>query len=195
MSDLAPADAKLSDLDLAALLCSRVCHDVISPVGAIANGLELIDDPEMDAETKETALAMVRSSAKTAAAKQNVGTIRELGDGAPFAHLSGMMNSMMIVFLVPLCGALTQRVTAYRMVTVGSLISALSVFFIVRDIGPSCAVPSIKAGGAVLDPLPSIWILTLGYCLRNPSAQRVITLLRVSDPMLLRLPETPVILT
>jgi histidine phosphotransferase ChpT len=62
-------EPKLSDLDLAALLCSRVCHDVISPVGAIANGLELIDDPEMDAETKETALDMVRSSAKTASAK------------------------------------------------------------------------------------------------------------------------------
>ena len=30
--------------DLAALLCSRVCHDVISPVGAIANGLELLDE-------------------------------------------------------------------------------------------------------------------------------------------------------
>ena len=28
----------LDPLDLAALLCSRVCHDVISPVGAIANG-------------------------------------------------------------------------------------------------------------------------------------------------------------
>jgi histidine phosphotransferase ChpT len=69
MSDLLTADPKLSDLDLAALLCSRVCHDVISPVGAIANGLELIDDPEMDKETKETALEMVRSSAKTAAAK------------------------------------------------------------------------------------------------------------------------------
>lgn len=63
------SELKLSDLDLAALLCSRVCHDVISPVGAIANGLELIDDPEMDEETKETALAMVRSSARTAAAK------------------------------------------------------------------------------------------------------------------------------
>ena len=62
-------DARLSDLDLAALLCSRVCHDVISPVGAIANGLELFDDPEMDAETRETALDMVRSSAKTASAK------------------------------------------------------------------------------------------------------------------------------
>lgn len=61
--------ARISDLDLAALLCSRVCHDVISPVGAIANGLELFDDPEMDAETKATALDMIRSSAKTAGAK------------------------------------------------------------------------------------------------------------------------------
>jgi histidine phosphotransferase ChpT len=60
---------RLSDLDLAALLCSRVCHDVISPVGAIANGLELMDDPETDAEMKATALDMVRSSAKTATAK------------------------------------------------------------------------------------------------------------------------------
>ncbi|MBI3672738.1 MAG: histidine phosphotransferase, partial [Rhizobiales bacterium] len=62
-------EPRLTDLDLAALLCSRVCHDVISPVGAIANGLELFDDPEMDADTKETALEMVRSSARTASAK------------------------------------------------------------------------------------------------------------------------------
>ena len=62
-------EARLADLDLAALLCSRVCHDVISPVGAIANGLELYDDPEMDEETRQTALEMVRSSARTASAK------------------------------------------------------------------------------------------------------------------------------
>jgi histidine phosphotransferase ChpT len=62
-------DQKLSDLDLAALLCSRVCHDIISPVGAIANGLELMDDPDVDAEMKATALDMVRNSAKTATAK------------------------------------------------------------------------------------------------------------------------------
>jgi histidine phosphotransferase ChpT len=62
-------EPRIADLDLAALLCSRVCHDLISPVGAIANGLELFDDPEMDEETKETALEMVRSSARTAAAK------------------------------------------------------------------------------------------------------------------------------
>lgn len=56
--------------------------------------------------------------------------IRELGDGAPFAHLSGILNSVMIVVLVPICGALTQKISAYRMVTVGSFVSATSVFFI-----------------------------------------------------------------
>ncbi len=60
---------RLTDLDLAALLCSRVCHDIISPVGAIANGLELMDDPETEAEMKITALEMVRNSAKVATAK------------------------------------------------------------------------------------------------------------------------------
>lgn len=60
---------RLSDLDLSALLCSRVCHDVISPVGAIANGLELMDDPENDAETKTAALDMVRKAANVATAK------------------------------------------------------------------------------------------------------------------------------
>ena len=33
----------LDALDLAALLCSRVCHDLISPVGAIVNGLEVLE--------------------------------------------------------------------------------------------------------------------------------------------------------
>ena len=56
--------------------------------------------------------------------------IRELGDGVPFARLTGMLNSLLIVVLVPIGGVLTQKITAYRMVTVGSFISALSVFFI-----------------------------------------------------------------
>jgi MFS family permease len=56
--------------------------------------------------------------------------IRELGDGAPFAQISGAMNSLMILVLVPICGALSQNISAYRMVSVGSLISALSVFFL-----------------------------------------------------------------
>lgn len=78
---------RISDLDLAALLCSRVCHDVISPVGAIANGLELFDDPEMDAETRATALEMVRSSAKTAGAKLKFCRIAFGAAGTAGAHI------------------------------------------------------------------------------------------------------------
>ena len=44
----------LDSLDLAALLCSRVCHDVISPVGAIVNGLEVLED-ENDASMRDFA--------------------------------------------------------------------------------------------------------------------------------------------
>lgn len=32
----------ISQTDLAAMLCSRLCHDMLSPVGALANGLELL---------------------------------------------------------------------------------------------------------------------------------------------------------
>ena len=61
-------NAVLSDLDLAALLCSKVCHDVISPVGAIANGLEVLED-EQDAEMREIAFDLVRRSSRQASAK------------------------------------------------------------------------------------------------------------------------------
>ena len=52
----------LGPMDLAALLCSRVCHDVISPVGAIVNGLEVLED-EKDAEMREVAIELIKKSA------------------------------------------------------------------------------------------------------------------------------------
>ena len=55
-------------LELAALLCSRVCHDLISPVGAIVNGLEVLDDNPKP-EDREFALDLIRKSAKTASAR------------------------------------------------------------------------------------------------------------------------------
>ena len=58
----------LDSLDLAALLCSRVCHDVISPVGAIVNGLEVLED-ENDASMRDFALDLIRKSAKQASAR------------------------------------------------------------------------------------------------------------------------------
>ena len=55
-------------LDLAALLCSRVCHDLISPVGAIVNGLEVLEEGK-DEETRTFALDLIKKSAGTASAK------------------------------------------------------------------------------------------------------------------------------
>jgi histidine phosphotransferase ChpT len=58
----------LDGMDLAALLCSRVCHDVISPVGAIINGLEVLED-EKDAEMREIAVDLIKKSAASASAR------------------------------------------------------------------------------------------------------------------------------
>jgi histidine phosphotransferase ChpT len=55
----------LSAPDLAALLCSRICHDIISPVGAINNGLELLDEGGAD----EDAMNLIRTSARNASAR------------------------------------------------------------------------------------------------------------------------------
>lgn len=59
---------KMSALDLAALLASRVCHDIISPVGAITNGLEVLDEDNGE-EMKEFAMDLIRKSAFSASAK------------------------------------------------------------------------------------------------------------------------------
>jgi len=58
----------LSDLDLAALLCSKVCHDIISPVGAITNGLEVLDEDGGE-DMREFAMDLIHKSARQASAK------------------------------------------------------------------------------------------------------------------------------
>jgi len=59
---------ELSSLDLAALVASRVCHDIISPVGAITNGLEVLDE-EGSEDMREFAMDLIRKSARQASAK------------------------------------------------------------------------------------------------------------------------------
>jgi histidine phosphotransferase ChpT len=68
MSDTPTPGPAPDALELAALLCSRVCHDLISPVGAIVNGLEVLDDNPKP-EDKEFALDLIRKSARTASAR------------------------------------------------------------------------------------------------------------------------------
>lgn len=68
MSDT-PASGPAPDaLDLAALMCSRVCHDLINPVGAIVNGLEVFDSSTKD-DDREFALDLIRKSAKSTSAR------------------------------------------------------------------------------------------------------------------------------
>ena len=89
----------LESLDLAALLCSRVCHDVISPVGAIVNALEVLeeDDPAM----KDFALDLIKKSARNASARLqfarlafgaagSAGAMIDLGDAGTVAN--GFLN-------------------------------------------------------------------------------------------------------
>ncbi|HSJ40666.1 MAG TPA: histidine phosphotransferase family protein [Xanthobacteraceae bacterium] len=66
--DQSMSESSIEALDLAALLCSRVCHDLISPVGAIVNGIEVLEE-EKDESTKEFALDLIKRSAATASAK------------------------------------------------------------------------------------------------------------------------------
>lgn len=58
----------ISSLDLAALLASRVCHDIISPVGAITNGLEVLEE-ESSEEMRSFAMDLIKKSARQASAK------------------------------------------------------------------------------------------------------------------------------
>ncbi|MCL6682754.1 histidine phosphotransferase family protein [Sphingomonas alba] len=58
----------MNAVDLASLLCSRLCHDLLSPVGALNNGLELMAD-EQDPEMRERCLELLNESARASASK------------------------------------------------------------------------------------------------------------------------------
>jgi histidine phosphotransferase ChpT len=58
----------MNAIDLASLLCSRLCHDLLSPVGALNNGIELMAD-EQDPEMRERCLELLAESARASAAK------------------------------------------------------------------------------------------------------------------------------
>ena len=58
----------MNDIEFAALLVSRVCHDLVSPVSAVGNGLEVLAD-ERDAGMRADALKLVTSSAEQVAAR------------------------------------------------------------------------------------------------------------------------------
>ena len=58
----------VTPVDFASLLCSRLCHDLLSPVGALNNGLELLAD-EKDPGMRERVLELLAESARASANK------------------------------------------------------------------------------------------------------------------------------
>jgi histidine phosphotransferase ChpT len=76
----------MNDLDFAAMLVSRVCHDLVSPVGAVVNGLEVLED-ERDAAMRADALKLVASSAEQAAARLQFARVAYGAAGSAGAEL------------------------------------------------------------------------------------------------------------
>ena len=60
--------APMNEVDFASLLCSRLCHDLMSPVGALNNGIELMAD-EQDPEMRERCVELLADSARATANK------------------------------------------------------------------------------------------------------------------------------
>lgn len=61
------SSSPMIDVEVLELLASRICHDIISPVGAINNGVEFLE--EMGAGGSDEAVSLLSHSAKTASAK------------------------------------------------------------------------------------------------------------------------------
>src|SRR4051812_22303751 len=61
-------ESAMNEIEFSALMVSRVCHDLVGPLGAVVNGLEVLED-ERDATMREDALKLVASSANQALAR------------------------------------------------------------------------------------------------------------------------------
>ena len=85
-------------VDLASLLCSRLCHDLLSPVGALSNGLELLAD-ERDPEMRQRCMELLEQSAKTSADKLKFfrlafGAAGGFGEAVPVDEARDVVNAL-----------------------------------------------------------------------------------------------------
>ena len=87
-----------SSTDLAALLCSRLCHDLLSPVGALSNGLELLAE-EKDPEMRARCFELLEQSAKISADKLKFfrlayGAAGGFGDAVPSQEPRSLIEAL-----------------------------------------------------------------------------------------------------
>ncbi len=85
------APTRLEDTTLAALISSKICHDLAGQIGAINNGLELLEE-ENDEDTRYYALELIHNSAKAAWAQLDFnrlafGVSSSLGAVVPLGHV------------------------------------------------------------------------------------------------------------
>lgn len=87
-----------SQTDLAALLCSRLCHDMLSPVGALSNGLELLSE-EQDPEMRKRCIELLEQSARISADKLRFfrlafGAAGGFGDAVPVEEAQEVISAL-----------------------------------------------------------------------------------------------------
>ncbi|MFN3989767.1 MAG: histidine phosphotransferase family protein [Erythrobacter sp.] len=87
-----------SQTDLAAMLCSRLCHDMLSPVGALANGLELLAD-EKDPEMRARCIELLEHSARVSTDKLRFfrlafGAAGGFGEAIPIDEAQAVINAL-----------------------------------------------------------------------------------------------------
>lgn len=92
-----PTDANAS-LQLASLLCSRLCHDMLSPVGALSNGLELLAE-EQDPVMRQRCFELLEQSARTSADKLKFfrlafGSAGSFGEAIPVAEPRALVEAL-----------------------------------------------------------------------------------------------------
>jgi len=82
---------RLEDTNLAALISSKICHDLAGQIGAINNGLELLEE-ENDEDTRYYAFELIQNSARAAWAQLDFhrlafGASSSLGAVVPLGHV------------------------------------------------------------------------------------------------------------
>ena len=85
-------------IDLASLLCSRLCHDLLSPIGALNNGLELLAE-EKDPEMRKRCMELLEQSARTSADKLKFfrlafGAAGGFGDAVPVEEPKALIDAL-----------------------------------------------------------------------------------------------------
>lgn len=95
--------AKTEEIDavtLCALMSSRLCHDLVNPVGALSSGLEVLGDPSMDQSMKDAALDLIKSSAEKSVAllkyaRLAYGASGGLGAELPYEEARNVLQALL----------------------------------------------------------------------------------------------------